>query len=301
MITITDAVIKKIIQKVIQNQDHRVEVVALINAEFLQFAIDFFKRIVNAKLNNQDVTSDWYKAEFVSASNLTKNEVAIHSGINMKTILNMYGTTRYEVVIEKSYQHYDELYQAINTLVETGSDVDLTLTIKFKGVSVDLNLSESLIVINVLAVKRLELRGGAWSTTGKRAEKMLMLTLCKLFSVSEDNYELTGLTKSQREVDFFLINRNKEKFQCEVKLMGKGNPESADATIARNTQVFVADTLSDLNKQQLTGLGIKWIGLRDPEGYKKFGTILEELKIPYVIPTGDLNERIPQIFDEIFS
>ncbi len=156
-------------------------------------------------------------------------------------------------------------------------------------------------MINVLAVKRAELRCGACSSTGKRAEKMLMLTICKLFSVPEDNYELTGLTKSQREVDFFLINRNKEKFQCEVKLMGKGNPESADATIARDTQVFIADTLSDLNKQQLDGLDIKWIGLRDPEGYKKFGSILEELNTPYVIPTDVSDEKISQIIDDVFS
>ena len=32
--------------------------------------------------------------------------------------------------------------------------------------------------------------------------------------------------------------------------MGKGNPESADAIIARNTNVFVADTLSTQNKNQ---------------------------------------------------
>lgn len=300
MITITDAVIKNIIKRVIKNEDYRIEIVALINAEFLQFAVDFFKKIVNAKLNNQEVTTDWYKAEFIRPD-LPKDEIAINSGINMKTLFNMYGTTKYEVVLEKSNQHYDELYQAINTLVEQGSDVDITLTIKLKGVSVDLNINESLIVINVLAVKRAELRGGAWSSAGKRAEKMLMLTLCKLFNVPKDSYELTGLTQSQREVDFFLISEDKEKYQCEVKLMGKGNPESADATIARNTHIFVADTLSDLNKNQLTELGIKWVALRDNEGYKKFGSILHEFKIRYTMPADNLDERIDQILDEVFS
>ncbi len=106
MITITDAVIKKIIKRVINSEDYRIEVVALINAEFLQFAVDFFKKIVNAKLNSQEVTTDWYKAEFIHG-NLPKEEIAINSGINMKTLFNMYGTTKYEIVLEKSTQHYD--------------------------------------------------------------------------------------------------------------------------------------------------------------------------------------------------
>lgn len=56
---------------------------------------------------------------------------------------------------------------------------------------------------------------------------------------------------------------------CEVKLMGKGNPESADAVIARDNRVFVADKLSDLNKSQLTSLGLEWVELRDTNGYFK--------------------------------
>lgn len=38
--------------------------------------------------------------------------------------------------------------------------------------------------------------------------------------------------------------------------MGKGNPESADAVIARDSKVFVADKLSDLNKKQLDTLKV---------------------------------------------
>ena len=64
-----------------------------------------------------------------------------------------------------------------------------------------------------------------------------------------------------REVDFDLKNGN-EKFRCEVKLMGKGNPESADAVIARDSKVFVADKLSDLNKEQLDERGVEWVELR---------------------------------------
>ena len=44
--TITDQVIKNIIKKLINGQDYRTEIIALINAEFLQFSIEFFKRVV---------------------------------------------------------------------------------------------------------------------------------------------------------------------------------------------------------------------------------------------------------------
>ena len=64
-----------------------------------------------------------------------------------------------------------------------------------KGVSVDLNVSESLIVINTLAVKRAALRGGLWSTVGKSVEKYLMLTLCKLYQVPETNYDASHFVK----------------------------------------------------------------------------------------------------------
>ncbi len=65
---ITESVIREIIKRLLKGQDYRVEIVALINAEFLQYAIEFFKRVVEAKLRNQAVTGDWYKAEFLNPS-----------------------------------------------------------------------------------------------------------------------------------------------------------------------------------------------------------------------------------------
>ena len=191
--TLTEQVAKNIIRKLLKGEDYRIEIVTLINAEFLQFAIDFFKKVVEAKLNNQDITVDWYKREFLNPE-LPKEDIAIHSGLNMKTISNMFNSSRKEVVIDASNDHYDTLYESIKALVESDEDLELTLTLKFQSVSVDLNISETLIVINTLAVKRAALRGGLWSTAGKRVEKPLMQTLCKLYEVSEENYkaELKG-------------------------------------------------------------------------------------------------------------
>lgn len=302
--TLTDQIIKNIITRVVKSEDYRIEIVNLINAEFLQFSIDFFKKVVNAKLNSEDITIDWYRQHFMAAT-LPADDIAINAGLNKKTISNMYGSATRSIVIEASNEHFETLYQSIQTLVEIEEDIDLTLTIKLKGVSVDLNVSESLIVINTLAVKRAALRGGLWSSAGKSVEKHLMLTLCKLYKVPESNYDATHFVKDKgkkvdREIDFYLLN-GEQKYLCEVKLMGKGNPESADAIIARNTNVFVADTLSGQNKNQCDQLGVYWIALRDRNGYQRFGQTLQALGIPHQPYSGNLTNDLPKIVDSLFN
>ncbi|TAG91610.1 MAG: CfrBI family restriction endonuclease, partial [Bacteroidetes bacterium] len=95
--TLTEQVTKNIISRLIKGQDYRIEVVALINAQFLQFAMDFFEKIVQAKLRNKDVI-DWYKKEFLN-SKLSSEEIAINSGLNKKTITNMFNSATKEIVI----------------------------------------------------------------------------------------------------------------------------------------------------------------------------------------------------------
>ncbi len=304
--TLTESVAKNIIQKLIKGQDYRIEIVTLINAEFLQYAIDFFKKVIDAKLRSQDITVDWYKQEFLNPS-LPSKDIAIHSGLNTKTVRNMFNSATREIIIDASNENYDTLFEAIKNLIETEHELELTLTIKFKGVSVDLNVSESLIVINTIAVKRAELRGGYWSTAGKRVEKPLMLTLCKLFGVSDKNYasKFRGKSKKkpdfEREIDFYLIGNDNNNYKCEVKLMGRGNPESADAVIARGSKVFVADKLSDTNKRQLDSLGVEWVELRSENGFKRFADVLKHLNISYQDFSGNLEQRLLQIFKEIFK
>ena len=297
--TLTDQVVKNIIKRLIKGQDYRIEVVALINAEFLQFAIDFFKKVIEAKLANKDVTVDWYKKTFLN-KNLSSDEIAINSGLNKKTITNMYNSASREIVIDASNEHYDVLYQSISNLIENQPDIDLTLTIKFRGVSVDLNINESLIVINTLAVKRSALRGGLWSTAGKRVEKYLMASLCKVFSVPFEHYDQSKIPDSMREVDFYLIKK-KKYFRCEVKMMGRGNPESADAIFARESNVFIADKLSDLNKHQADKLNVKWVELRNEDGYKRFALVLKELEIPFINFTGNLDNSLDEILKDLID
>lgn len=302
---ISNQVIKNIIYRVIKSQDYRIEIVNILNAEFLSFSIDFFKRIVEAKMNSKSITIDWYRDYFLD-QDLGSDEFAINAGLNKKTIDNMYGTTRKSVVIDVSLEHFESLYNNICFLVENEQEqLELTLTIKFKGVSVDLSINESLIVINTLAVKRSQLRGGLWSTAGKRVEKYLMLTLCYLYKVPDKYYISTQFVKDKskkvdREIDFYLKNIDKT-YLCEVKLMGKGNPESADAIIARDTNVFIADTLSEQNKSQCNQLGIHWVALREPNGYLKFADILDKLSIQYTPYQGCLDDDLNTILDNLLD
>lgn len=295
--------VKQILLRLLKGEDYRGEVLNIINADFLDFALQFFKDVAVAKLQNEELTDDWYKKYFIQNPDLTKEEVAIYSGLNMKTISNTYKTTAKNVVVDASLEHYDAFVKTIQELIEIDDSLELILTIKYNKVSVELTLSESLIVMNVLAVKRAAIRGGAWSTAGKRVEKPLMLTLCKLFRVPDKHYksiyvaQLKDENDFSREIDFYLIDQNNNELKCEVKLMGKGNPESADAVIARDSKIFVADTLSETNKKQLDSLKVEWVELRSEKGYEKFKTILSNRGIPY----EDIEDITPEYLEKVID
>lgn len=297
---------KEIIKKLINGLDYRIVTQNEINTRFLNYCIDFFKKVIEAKMNNQSITMDWYKSQFVMNDSHSPNDRAIFAGINKKTITNMFNSGRKEIVIAASEDSYDTLVHSIEHLLEENQNLDLQLSIKFNGVSVELNLNESLIVINSLAVKRAAIRGGAYSATGKNVEGPLMITLCKLFNVLDENYEanvvgggLASYGDFEREIDFFLKS-NKQIYKCEVKLMGKGNPESADAFIARESNIFIADKLSVLNKTQFDSLGAQWVELRSKSGFLRFAQVLENCGIPFSLPDLDtLDTQIDTILNEI--
>lgn len=305
MKTLTLPTIQRVVRNLLMSgEDYRVEIVDLINAQFLDFVISFFMKIARAKMADKTIGEDWYKNAFLG-DNIAKADIATNAGINLKTIGNIRGTTRKEIVIESARENYQSVKNLINSLIQTGEGVGVTITIKFNNVSVDLDISESLVVINAIAVKRAALRGGVWSSVGKRAEKPLMLALCHLYSVSPAHYDIRQKSKDnapdfEREVDFFLVNGD-TRHKCEVKLMGKGNPESGDAVIARSSKVFVADTLSQTNIRQLNSLNVQWVHLKTENGYRRFATVLKNLKIPHKNYSGNLEKDIGGIIRKAFQ
>lgn len=299
--SITQSVTKQIIKKLIRGEDYRSEIITLIDAEFLQYVIEFFRRVVEAKLKHQTISMDWYRQEFLN-TDLPSDDLAIHSGLNRKTIGNMYNSARREIVVQASLEHYETLKGIVQRLIDQDGELDVTLTIKLHGVSVELDLNESLLVVNSLAVKRAALRGGLWSSAGKQVEKPLMLTLCKIFDVPIQHYDQNRLPPSLREVDFYLFGvQDDQRYKCEVKLMGKGNPESADAVYARDSKVFIADKLSLLNKQQLDEAKIEWVELRTQDGYQRFATVLDHLGIPNSKIQILSEQQLDLILEEVFQ
>ena len=290
MMSFESKVISDTVKKLVNGEDYRSEVVNAINVQFFDFSISFFKDIIKAKLDSKTIDLDWYKEKFIKNKNLKSEDVAIYAGMNKKTITNMHGSATKEIVLNVAESNFDYLSDLIN---ELGSDEENNLNVQIKitynNVSVDLSLSESLLVINALATKKIAIRGGAWSSIGKKVEKPLMVELCKLCGVPISNinsevFKKDGTLDFDREVDFKLYDICGKELRCEVKLMGRGNPESADACIARDTNLFVADTLSEQNKNQLTSLGIQWLELKNQSKEAtiiKFRTILKALNVPH--------------------
>ncbi len=103
---ITDQVAKNIISRLLKSQDYRIEIINILNAEFLQFTIDFFKKIIIAKLDSKNITIDWYKENFLSFDKIPSDEIIINSGLNKKTISNMYGSASKQIVIDASTEHF---------------------------------------------------------------------------------------------------------------------------------------------------------------------------------------------------
>ena len=50
---------------------------------------------------------------------------------------------------------------------------------------------------------------------------------------------------------------------------------------------------------QCDQLEICWVACRDDNGYKRFKLALEKFEIPYADYTGNLDEDLPAILDEI--
>lgn len=294
-------VAREIVERVLTGKDYRPVIVQLIDTEFLNYTVKFFKRVVDAKIEGEKITDDWYRKCMLSPQ-LPKEEIARNAGLNMKTIQNAHSTTRKQVVLDEAHRHYERLKQIVDELIQGESCFGVEMTLSFRNVSVSLDVVESLIVINALAVARAAIRGGAWSTAGKQVEAPLMETLCALHQVPKRHYDQSQVPASERETDFFLIGDNGEHYRCEVKLLGRGNPESADAPLARSAKVFVADTISNTMKQQLSNAGILWVELRGAQDWTQFAAVLDKLGIPrQPVPIDEKEHWLEKSLNAVFS
>lgn len=87
-------------------------------------------------------------------------------------------------MLNAAIKNYSYLQNILMELEESANnDLVVNIIISHNDISVKLTLSESLIVINALATKKLQIRDGAWSSIGKKVEKPLVDTLCGMANV----------------------------------------------------------------------------------------------------------------------
>lgn len=288
MMSFQRQVIDRTVDKLLNGEDYRKEVINSINAEFFDFAILFFKKIVAAKLDSCEISLEWYKKHFINSKDYNPAENAIYAGMNKKTITNIYGTANREVVLDVANTNFDYLSSMMDELNQDLTDeIGISIKLTYHDVYVELNLAESLLVINALATKKAAIRGGAWSSIGKKVEKPLVTKLCVLCGVPKEYMDSRAFIKDSsldydREIDYKLYNRSCDSIRVEVKLMGRGNPESADVIYARDTKLFIADTLSEQNKKQFASNNISYIEMKNNKDIiSDFKKVLDCLDVPH--------------------
>ncbi|MCY4562840.1 MAG: hypothetical protein OXC03_11230 [Flavobacteriaceae bacterium] len=74
----------EVIKRLLNGEDYRIIIQNDINLKFLNYCIDFFKEIINAKVKNKDITMDWYKNHFIDNEKIKSDDIAIYAGINKK-------------------------------------------------------------------------------------------------------------------------------------------------------------------------------------------------------------------------
>ena len=285
--TFGEEAVKSAVSKLLCGSDYRDEVINAVNAQFFDFTLKFFHEIVDAKFYGHDINLEWYREHFIDGD-IPPEDAVIYAGLNRKTITNIYGTASREVMIDAARNNFAYLRDMLDELEnDSHNDLAVTISISRNDVTVRLSLTESLLVINALATKKLQIRGGAWSAIGKRVEKPLVDELCRRAGVPEEYIDRENFRRDRnlpydRETDYRLKSITGKVYRVEVKLMGRGNPESADMTIARDTDIFIADTLSEQSQSQLKERGTKYLTLRDNlRIIPDFVKVLDRLKIPH--------------------
>ncbi len=173
--TFGEEAVKTTVSKLLSGFDYRDEVINAVNAVFFDFSIHFFKQIVSAKINGNNINMEWYNERFIKADNITPDDAAIYAVLNKKTITNIYGHASRKIMLNAAADNFAYLRSLLEELEnDAQNDLAVTISISHNDVTVNLSLSESLIVINALATKKLQIRGGAWSAIGKRVEKPLL-------------------------------------------------------------------------------------------------------------------------------
>ena len=224
---------------------------------------------------------NWYADEMFRTEADSK-DLAAAGGLSLKAIGNIEGSQAKPVVLEASQLNHGRLLGILDELDESGG-YRFELNVNVDNTEMAFTFRESMVIINTLAMKRNQIRGGSWSSIGKQVETPLMKTLCELFGVDPFNWRAPGVYEGQRQIDFMLL-RSGQQLRTEVKLSGSGNPESFESAISRDCRLLVSDHLSQTGRDSLSNNNVEWVALADHEGYRRFGDVLTRFNIDHGEP-----------------
>lgn len=244
-VTLRKERVEELIRLALNGRDCRDVVIGIIDEAFADDAVRFFQEMAIVKFGTETITFDWYRERFLD-----------------KEIDNV------------------ELTESLESLLDEDVGIDLSLT--WRGVAVHMDLNETLVAINALAIRRAGIRGGACSAVSGQVEAPLMETLCSVFEVDPRFYAYSSRADDLvREVDFYLLPPDGGRTRCEVKLTAAGNPDGGDGPIARGGRVFVAIALSEQNQTVCDNDDTMWTQLRTANEFLRFQDTLSELGIPH--------------------
>jgi hypothetical protein len=284
--------LKRIVVLLLSSESHRPYLVALKTKIY----IDFFSSLLDEIGLNEDATTSFKKILIDDQPDLDNK--LWYSGINHKTVGDTYGSQG----VPAKERALKEIGSNIRQIVRESRTSLKSITLEYnQGKIVTLNSEELLSLFLAISTRHASLKGGFASSFGKKVEKLFLITICKIFRVSDDNYYAYDIQDEEgfnRETDFYFVNNDK-KFKCELKMMGKGNPEGADSLYARDTSIFIGETLSDTNKKQCEKNNVHWIELKN-SGWKRFGEVFKKLGIKAEFDP-DYEKKLDSILNSIID
>lgn len=285
-------VIKRLI---LDGENHRRVIFEGLNRQFLAYALEFFEQIAAAK--PASANPDWYRDIFIQHG-IDKEELSVRGAVPEKTVGNIHGSQRYDLVLQEAQRNVDYLRRTMAALLDGNVHDGHSLAIHRGDEQIELTLEETLLVVSALAVKYGKLRGGTWSSLGKQAEVPLMETLCEMFGVPEQHRRAPGTGEGRHQTDYTLI-KDAMIYRCEVKLTGKGNPEGLPLAPARGARLLVADQMSDQTKQTCDEMNVEWVELASQGGWLRFGCALDSFNVPYTGRDEIESDEIDAILDRV--
>ena len=293
MVTLAYDMTRHIIQQLLSDGgNHRLAVFQAINETFIRYALDFLDRAAEHKaqwvdgqsvnVGEQESAAEQWYTDFLRDSFVDINEAEIIGAIPKKTIGNIYGGKGKAVVqraLIENVTHLVEGYEEARAL--RGGHAPISLEVD----GVAFSAAETILLTNSLAVKRQQISGGFWSAVGNAVEKPLLIALCRLYNVDKQ-YHREGLSKDNRYQVDYMLHRSGVEYRCEVKLNGRGNPESVTGAIPRSPRIVFADYISAQNREKLDASDIKWVDFSEDAGFRRFGEALKMYGIPHQTPSN---------------